>query len=250
MTRRIDDTGFGDISIVQDDELFCYGMDAVILAAFAAERIRRKKRKKHRVCDFCTGNGIVPLILSHKLQDAEIVGIEVQKRCFDLAIENIELNDLKDRITILNMNIKEFCRPKFDKVNPLENSFDTITMNPPYTKKGCGIQCDSEYKNIARHELLATLDDFIHGSAVLLKEKGDLFIIHRPQRLGDVIFTGNRYSLALKELRLISGKANQEPNLAVFHLIKNGRPELKVLPQMFLREKNGDFSKEALKLYE
>ncbi|MDY2960359.1 MAG: methyltransferase [Hornefia sp.] len=250
MTRRIDDTGFGGIRIIQDEELFCYGMDAVILADFAAERIRQRRKNFYKVCDFCTGNGIVPLILSHKVRDAEILGVEVQKRCFELAKENIAFNKLEDRISVLNENIKAFCTAEFKNESRLANSFDGITMNPPYTKAGCGIQCDNRHKNIARHELLGTLDDFMKGSSVFLKDKGDLFMIHRPHRLADVILTGKKYSFSLKELQLISGKNGQKPNLAVMHFVKNGSPELKILPQIFLRNADGNFSKNALKLYE
>lgn len=250
MTRRIDKTGFGDIKIIQDDDLFCYGMDAVILADFVASRLKTNRKANYKICDFCTGNGIIPLILSHKLQASEIIGVEVQDRVFRLAMENIALNELENRICIVNKNIKDFCEPGFDSAEIFQGQFDAITMNPPYTKRGCGIQCDNEFKNIARHELLASLDDFIHGSAVLLKEKGDLFLIHRPQRLADVILSAGRHSLSLKELQLISGREGQKPNLVVFHFVKNRSPELKILPQIYIRESNGDFSKEALKLYE
>ena len=188
MKLRADATGFGEIQILQDPEAFCYGADAVLLAGFAAEVLNGYGRRPDRLCDLGTGTGIIPLILSHKTSIPELCGLEVQDSSFLIAEKNIALNHLENRLRFFRGNVRD-CRPDGGLLQVLggAGSFDAVTCNPPYTAGSSGIRSDHPGKVIARHETCGTLRDFLSAAALLLKYKGDLFLIHRPSRLTDIL---------------------------------------------------------------
>lgn len=247
MALRIDKTGFGDIEIAQDDAMFCYGIDAVLVSDFAAKKLAVKKSGIYGICDLGTGNGIIPLILAYKTDAKKIVGIEIQQRSFELAMDNARRNDMSDRLSFINCNVGDtetVCKVLG------KNSFEAVTMNPPYTEKGRGMVASSAEKNIARHETNASLSDFVACADALLKDKGELFMIHRPSRLADIFAALRKYKLEPKEMQLISGKSAEVPNLVLLHCVKNAKPELKILPQIFVREEDGSMSKKIREVYE
>lgn len=247
MALRTDKTGFGDIEIVQDDSMFCYGIDAVLLSDFAARRLNERKKAISELCDLGTGNGIIPLILSHKTDIRRIVGVEIQEKCADLAEENARRNGVQDRISFVRCNVKDMGT--IEKLLGKKN-FSAITMNPPYTEKGRGIAATCNEKNLARHEISASLDDFIACASALLGDRGDFFMIHRPTRLADIFTLLRKQRIEPKEMQLISGRKDETPNLVLLHCVKNGRPELNVLPQIFVREEDGSISEKIREIYE
>ncbi|OLR56492.1 hypothetical protein BHK98_10685 [Hornefia porci] len=257
---RIDDTGFGSVRILQDPETFCYGVDAVLLAGFAAARLKGRSRPS-RLCDLGTGNGIVPLILSHKTHIGDMWGVEVQEEVWRLAVKNVELNDLEDRLHFLHANVRDIrtrpveCQsPAGQPVFPAElggpGSFDAVTMNPPYTAAGSGLPAGNEARTIARHEVAGSLEDFLRAASALLKDKGHLFIVHRPSRLIDLCELCRRLRLEPGEIVFVSGKPMEKPNIVLMHCVRNGNRGLRILPEMHVREPDGSFSHEMLKLYE
>ena len=243
MELRYDETGFGDIGIFQAPEEFCYGVDAVLLADFAAQGA--KKRRHCRIMDLGTGTGIVPLILSHKTQASYIGGLEVQWNSFELLKKNIAHNRLSGRLTAFQGDVSSFSAEE-----ELAATFDVVTTNPPYFAGGGGIESSNPAKSIARHEITGSLDDFLRLASKLLKDRGDFYMVHRPSRLVDIMTACRKHRLEPKELRFVSGKPMEKPNILLVHCVKYGNPELKILPPLAVHNEDGSYTNEILKIYE
>lgn len=246
MRGLLDETGFGSIKLIQDEEAFRYGTDAVLLGDMASKDIR--DGAWDRIMDLGTGTGIVPLIISHKTEATEIYGLEVQESQWELAKENVKLNGLEPRVKMLLGNVKDGA--ELPELNGLIGTFQAVTCNPPYTEAGRGMVNLESPKAIARHEILGTLEDFVLCAKVLLQEGGALYMVHRPQRMTDVICTMRNHGLEPKVLQLVNGKPGEEPNIMLVKAVKGAGKELKILPEFTVRNMDGSFSKEMLEIYE
>ena len=238
---RMDEIGFGGLRLMQDPESFCYGVDAVLLACFLDPR-----EQPQVIADLGTGNGILPILLSHKTQARQIIGIELQKEAADLARENARLNGLEARIRILHRDIKEV----FEEAELEPGSCDTVVSNPPYMKAAHGVPNVSTAKRIARHETTAGLPDFFQTAASLLRPLGSFYLIHRPERLVDLLTCAREYRLEPKRIRLVSPSPSKSPNLVLIHTIKGGRPGLRFLDPLSVYDGKGAYTQELLELYE
>ncbi|WP_027399896.1 tRNA1(Val) (adenine(37)-N6)-methyltransferase [Anaerovorax odorimutans] len=233
--ERIDEIGFKNLKLIQNPDEFCYGIDAVILADFA------KVKSKGKVIDLGTGTGIIPIILSHKTLAKEIWGIEIQKTSYERALRNLKLNNLEDRIKIINKDVKELSDL---------GKFDVVVTNPPYMKSYGGLKNKNISKSIARHESTASLNDFIKIASNILKDKGDFYMVHRPNRLVDICYACRQSNLEPKELRLVSPNKNMGPNIILIHCVKYGKAELKFLDPLYVYEENGNYTSEIINIYE
>ncbi|MFC2662041.1 MAG: tRNA1(Val) (adenine(37)-N6)-methyltransferase [Eubacterium sp.] len=257
MTRRVDETGFGDLKIIQDPEAFCYGVDAVLLAGFTADILKRNRKNPDKLMDLGTGNGIVPLILSHKTEIPALHGMEFQENNVRLAEETAVLNGMHERIQIWHADVSEVLaeiKDPDEEENAVwkkfRRSFDVVTSNPPYTRRMSGAVSRASAKALARHETTADLSMFLELASQLLKEKGDLFMVHRPQRLVDILAEGRRFRLEAKDLQMVSGHEGEKPNIVLVHMVKGGGVELNVLPQLAVRDKSGNYTSQMKKIYE
>ena len=161
--ERLDDLQFKGLKIIQNKDWFCFGIDAVLLANFA-----KQIKDNAIVVDLCSGNGIIPILLSGKTKAAKIYGVEIQEQVAQLAHRNFEMNNIGDRAEIINRDINNIQ----DIIKP--GSVDSVTVNPPYTKKGSGLINESDTKTISRHEISCTLDDIIKVSAKILKSSRNI----------------------------------------------------------------------------
>lgn len=245
--ERLDEIGFGDLKLIQKPEEFCYGIDAVILADFAANTISRNINRFKVAIDLGTGTGIIPLILSHKTLIEKIYAIEVQKGSYDRACRNIELNKLSNRISVMNCDVSDIK----NSFSNMKSSFDLVTTNPPYMIGGAGLINSNEAKKIARHETTADLESFIETSAFLLREKGEFFMVHRPSRLVDICELCRKYKLEPKEMKFVSPNKNIKPNILLIRCVKFGNPELKILDPLYVyNEKENTYTDDIIKIYE
>jgi len=225
--ERIDDLGNG-YSIIQNPQAFCFGVDAVCLSDFA------KVKKGERILDLCTGTGIIPILLCKKTDGEHFTGLEIQEDSVHMARRSVGLNNLSHKISIDCGDIK-----KGAEIYP-PNSFDVITVNPPYIPAAGGLHNSADAKTIARHEVMCTLSDIVVLSARLLKTGGRLYMVHRPGRLAEIFCTLRRSSLEPKTMQLVQSSMGHEPSLVLIEAIDHGRPMLKVLPTLFLRREDSD----------
>ena len=236
--ERIDDLEFKNLKVIQNKNGFCFGMDAVLLSDFA-----KNIKRNATVLDLGTGTGIIPILLCGKTELKKVVGVEIQEEVAKMAKKSILLNNLENRFEILNCNIKEL-----NKI--YENqTFDVIVTNPPYKKQDSGIINENEKKLISRHEITANLEDFIKISKDLLKDKGELYMVHRPERLVDILELMRKYKIEPKELRMVCPNKNKEPNLVLIKGVKNAKPFLKVEKNLYVYDTENNYTKEILEIY-
>lgn len=225
--------GYKNIRIVQDSEMFNFSIDSVLLPNF----VTITKAKKN-ILDIGCGNAPIPLILSTKTK-AKIIGVEIQKEVSEMALESVKLNKLEDQIKILNEDIK-VLKDKY----PTE-SFDTITCNPPYFKVSENSRFNkNDYKTIARHEVTLNLQELFNISKKLLKNGGNIAIVHRPERLVDIITTMRGNNIEPKKIRFVYPKQNSDSNVLLIEGIKNGKPGLQIMHPLYIEDENGNYTNE------
>ena len=221
--ERIDDLEFKNLKVIQNKNGFCFGMDAVLLSDFA-----KNIKRNATVLDLGTGTGIIPILLCGKTELKKVVGVEIQEEVAKMAKKSILLNNLENRFEILNCNIKEL-----NKI--YENqTFDVIVTNPPYKKQDSGMINENKRKLISRHEITANLEDFIKISKDLLKDKGELYMVHRPERLVDVFELMRKYKIEPKEIRMVYSNKNVAPKMVLIKGVKNGNVFLKFRENLYI----------------
>lgn len=234
--ERLDDLQIKGLHIIQDKRGFCFGVDAVLLSAFP------EIKKGDRVLDMCTGNGIIPLLLYAKYEAAEIYGMEIQPEVAQMAQRSVLYNGI-DNVFIKEGDIKDAVA-MFGTA-----TFDQITCNPPYIKSQSGLINPGDSKAIARHEILCTLDDVIKTSASLLRFGGKLCMVHRPDRLSDVISTMRKYKIEPKRLRTVHSRPGEGATLFLIEGALGGGTFLKVLPPLYIYDGEGNYTDETERIY-
>lgn len=233
---------FKNIKIVQNKNYFNFSLDSILLPNFVVITPNSKK-----IIDFCTGNIPIPLILATKIKDisdSKIYAVEIQKEVFNLAEETIKINNLKDKIILIN-----------DDVNNLSNlyetdTFDIITCNPPYFKVSDeSILNKNEIKSVARHEIKINIEQIIKISRKLLKNGGSLNIVHRTDRFVEIIDLMKKNNIEPKRIRFIYPKKDKESNLFLIDGRKNGKTGLKILPPLYIHDENNNYTEEVLKMF-
>lgn len=236
--ERIDDLQINNLKIIQNTEAFCFGIDSVLLTDFA-----KGIKDNSKIIDLGTGTGIIAILLTAKVNPKQIIGVEIQKQIAEMAKRSVTLNKLEDKITIINENIKNLS-------NILENrTFDVIVTNPPYMKKNTGLQNENVTKLISRHEVECTIEDIAKVSAKMLKDNGEIYMVHRPDRLVDVMEIFRRYKLEIKEMRLVYPKLENQANLVLIKAVKNAKPFLKIHKPLYVYNEDGKYTDEILRIY-
>ena len=197
----------------------------------------------NKILDLCTGNIPVPLVLSTKT-DAKIYAIEIQKEIYELALKTLRINKLENKIVLINDDAK-------NAINNFEtDSFDLITCNPPYFKnKEDSIINENIVKSIARHEIEMELEDVMIISKALLKNEGSLVLVHRTDRLIEIIELMKKHNIEPKRMRLIYPKVNMESNLVLIEGRKNGKEGLKILPPLYIHNDDSSYTSEVLEMF-
>ena len=237
-SERIDDLEFKGLKIIQNERGFCFGIDSVLLSDFA-----KNIKKNSLVLDLGTGTGIIPILLCGKTELKKIIGVEIQEEVSDMAKRSALLNNLQDKFQVFNENILNLNKI-YDN-----QTFDVIVTNPPYKKKDTGIINEDERKIISRHEITANLEDFIKVSKDLLKDKGEFYMVHRPERLVDIFSLLRKYKIEPKELRFVYSNINKPPKLVLVKGIKNSKSFLKVDKNLYIYDDKGNYTNEILKIY-
>lgn len=235
--EQLDDLQLKGLEIIQNKNKFKFGTDAVLLSDFA------KIKSGGRCIDLGTGTGILPLLISAKYKPLEIIGLEIQKELCEMANRSILHNGLANLIKIVDGDIKNI------KKLFIKESFENVISNPPYMKNGSGFQSDDESIAVSRHEIMCGIDDIAAASEYLLKDKGMLSMVHRPNRLVDVVSALRKHSLEPKIIRFVHPYANKAPNLFLINAQKNSQPFLKIEDPLVMRRDDGDYTDEIYKMY-
>ncbi|MDD3381915.1 MAG: tRNA1(Val) (adenine(37)-N6)-methyltransferase [Bacilli bacterium] len=231
--------GYKHIQIVQRPDMFNFSLDSILLADFVSVKNSVKK-----IVDLGCGNAPIPLFLTLKTK-ALIYGIEIQKDVYDLALKSVKLNKLEDQITIINADLKNI----YKTINA--NSFEIVISNPPYFKYLPGSNINkNDYLTIARHEVLASLEDIIIETKKLLVDKGQFFLIHRTERLSEIIVLLNKYKFSIKKIRFVYPKVEDEEALLVLIESRlNASEGMKVVKPLYVYEGENIYTKEVEKIF-
>lgn len=237
--ERIDRLMQCGLDIIQSPSVFSFSLDALLLGDFA----KIPKHNRLSIVDLCSGNGVVPLLLSSKTQSS-IVGVELQEKLVDMAERSISHNQLENQIRMIQGNLSDST--KWIK----KESVDILTCNPPYFPVSeQSIKNPNEHLAIARHELFTNLEEVIRMISGLLKMNGKVYLVHRPDRFLEIMDTMQRYRLAPKKIRFVYPKKNKEANILLIEAIKDGKTSgFRVLPPLIVYTEDNTYSPELRKI--
>ena len=235
--ERVDDLHRNGYRIIQNERLFCFGMDAVLLSGFASVK------EGGRALDLGTGTGIIPILMEAKTKGRHFTGLEISATSADMARRSVALNGLEEKIEIVQGDIKEAG----ELFAPA--SFDTVTSNPPYMIGQHGLVNPDIEKAAARHEILCTLDDVVRAAARLTCPGGHFYMVHRPFRLAEIIGTLLKYKMEPKRMRLVYPYIDKEPNMVLIEAVRGGKSRMTVEKPLIVYEKPGVYTQEIFDLY-
>ncbi len=229
---------FSDCIIYQDDDYFAFSLDSVLLANFVTLKLTDKK-----IVDFCTGNAPVPMLMSFRTK-GNIVGIELQKEVYELGNDSVFENGMDNQVEIINGDVKEVYN-LFGR-----ESVDVVTCNPPYFKYTEGSLINDNYvKSIARHEIKLNLDDIMKSCDYVLKNGGTFAMVHRPDRLIEIINIMQKYDIEPKKIRFCYPKMGKEANILLIEGVKKGKVGLRMMPPLFLHNEDGSYVDEIRMMF-
>jgi len=236
--ERIDDVlGYSNLKIFQNDDYFSFSLDSVVLANYCGIRLRDK-----RIADLCSGNAVVSLILSQRTL-SDIDAVEIQENLYDLAVKSVNYNKLEERIFVFNDDIKNFSLKHL-------NCYDLVVCNPPYFKVNNGSKMNlSKEKMIARHEIMINLREVCLCAKRILKDNGNLAIVHRSERLMDILYEMRENNIEPKKIRFVCPKEGADANTVLIEGVLNGKKGLIVNSTLISHELNGDYTKQIKKYF-
>ena len=233
----IDDLQLKGLKLIQKQQGFRFGVDAVLLSDFA------NIKNKHRVVDLCTGTGIIPFLAYGKYNPKEVIGLEIQDAMVEMANRSSELNDITDIVKFVHGDLKN------KKLIDSLGKFDVVTVNPPYKLNNAGIVNPNDKLAIARHEVMCTLEDVIIACRRLLKDNGRMFIVHRPERLADIFGLMRKYKIEPKRVRMVQPNTKKAPNIVLVEGQRDGGAFLKWEETLYVYDDNGNYSEEIDRIY-
>ncbi len=235
--ESIDDLQLNGLNLIQKKDAFRFGVDAVLLSDFA------NIKRNFRVVDLCTGTGIIPFLIWGKYSPKEICGIEIQEEMVEMANRSSKLNGTEDSIKFYAEDLKNL-----DFIKTL-GKFDVLTVNPPYKLNNSGIVNPSDKIAIARHEVLCSLEDVIQASRTLLKDNGRIYMVHRPERLADIITLMRKYKIEPKRIRMVQPNSKKAPNIVLVEGQRDGGKFLKWEAPLYVYKDEGGYSDEIEAIY-
>ena len=229
-----------NLKIIQRSDYFNFSIDSLLISEFV--NIQKNTKK---ILDLGTGNAAIPLFLSKKTS-ARIYGIEIQEISYNLALKNININNLNDQIYIIYDNMKNYLK-YFNK-----GFFDIIISNPPFFKINENVNFLNNLKqlSIARHEVEIDLDELIKISSELVKDRGYFYLVHRADRLSEILNILQKYKFEAKKIKFCYTTRYKNAKILLIEAIKNGKSGLTILPPLIINKENGEYTDEVLKMFE
>ena len=235
--ETIEDLQLAGFSLIQKKHAFRYGMDSVLLASFA------DIQPKDIVCDFGTGNGILPLLLIGRGKGSRFHAIDINGEAAELARRNVELNHLEDRITVIHADVSE--TPSLLG----SCSIDSIVCNPPYSLPSAGLSSPNMQKAIARNQKSDTIDKMFSAAFMILKGKGKLFLVFPAPRMLHIMKKLQQHHLEPKRIRMVYPTLKKPANLVLIEAVKDAKPMIHPLPPLIIYQENGDLTNELKSVY-
>jgi len=235
--ETLDDLQLKNLCVIQKKHGFRFGVDAVLLANFA------KINKAARVIDLCSGTGIIPFIVAGKSLAEHITGIEIQKDMVDMAKRSVKYNKLETRVDFINEDLKNL-----DFIKSLPKAH-VVTVNPPYKLQNSGILNAVHSDAISRHEVCCTLEDVIIACKILLRDNGRMYMVHRPERLADIICTMRKHKIEPKLIRMVHPNYNKVPNIVLIEAQRDAGAFLKWEAPLYIYDEKGNYSDELQAIY-
>lgn len=232
--ERLDYLLAEELRIIQSPSVFSFSLDAVLLSQFV-----NVPHHKGSIIDLCAGNGAIPLFLSKRTK-AHITAVELQEKLVDMAMRSVQYNKLENQIKIMQGDVKTIS-----SVLGIEKH-DIVTCNPPYfLAHEASDKNLKEHVAIARHEIHLKLDEMIYTTGKLLKQGGKAAFVHRPGRLLDIVTAMRANRIEPKRIQFVYPKQGKEANTLLIEGIKDGKPDLKILPPLYVYDENGEYTKEV-----
>lgn len=229
---------YSNAYIYQDTEYFKMSLDSLLLAKFVTINMRDKN-----IIDLATGNAPIPMPLTYRTK-AHICGVEIQEEVYNLANLSIKKNKMTQQISLINEdvnNITDYFKP---------DTFDVVTCNPPYFKTNNTLfENNNIIKASARHEKLLTLEDILRVSKYLLKNNGRLAMVHRTERLMEILFLMKKYNIEPKKIRFVYPNNAKNSDLVLIEGTLNGKSGLKIMNPLFVYVKKDVYSKEVKDMF-
>lgn len=235
--QKIDDLHIGALKIIQSRNRFMYGIDAVLISDYA------KVKNGEEVVELGTGTGIIPILLAATTRAKKITALEVQTESARMAENSVKLNRMEDRIQIVNADLREI-----KKIIPPQ-SVNVVVSNPPYMKASGAVENQNQELAIARHEIMCTLEDVLKAASFVLKPNGRFYMIHKPQRLDQIIRLGAESKLAVKKMRLVVPEVDKAPTMVMVEMVKCGAEGLEIEPNLVVYKEKGIYSEEVERIY-
>lgn len=223
-----------ELKIIQNPNWFCFGIDAVLLSDFA------EIKKGDSVIDLGTGTGIIPLLIAAKTNAAHIDAVEIQKDVADMAMRSVKMNNLDDKINVVNADLVDYKTAK---------QYNVVVCNPPYKTADSGLVNPEDKLKISRHEVCCTLHDVVKTASRILKPFGRFALIHRPERIVDIIYEMRLQKIEPKRIRYVHSNIEKPPVMVMIEGRKCAKPYMKTEPPLVIYNEDGSYSDEILKIY-
>ncbi|AKL93303.1 tRNA1(Val) (adenine(37)-N6)-methyltransferase [Staphylococcus capitis] len=222
--------------IIQNDDVFSFSTDALLLGHLT------EVRKNDRIMDLCSGNGVIPLLLAAKCNQ-KIEAIEIQDQLVEMARRSFVHNSLDERLTMYLMDLNNV----YDTFKP--SQYTLVTCNPPYFKVNQLNQHQKEAHKIARHEVMCDFTDCVKAARHLLREGGRFIVVHRADRLMDVLTEMRNGKIEPKKLTFVYSKANKSAQTIVVEGRKGGKQGLDIQQPFYIYNQDGTYSDEMKGIY-
>ncbi len=219
------DTRFEGIKLLQKEKGYKVTQDSVLLANFIECNFNLP------LIDLGTGYGIIPLLISKRCKGKKLYGIELNRETFELARENVRLNEKEKEIELIHgdiKNIKDFFLP---------DTFEVVVTNPPYYGKDEGFMSPDPEKKMAKAEISIDLSLIFKVAFYLLKEKGNFYFIYPTKKLQTVFLMARRFQFTPKKIRFIHFNMKKDAELFLIKLGKRVKEGLVVGPPVIIEER-------------
>lgn len=234
--RHIDKL-WGGYALIQDDSFFKLGQDSMLLSDFA------KPPSRGRVMDLGCGNGALSVLLCARNPQITVIGLELQAEVAALAQENIVLNQLQERMQVMQGDFKQH------KALFPAGAFDYIICNPPYFAQNSGFSAKGINRSTARQDGQGTAGDAVQAAAYLVKFGGRAAFVYRPERVCELITYMKNYQLEPKRLRFVHQNCHAAPSAVLLEARRGSAPGVQVLPPLLVCGEDGKQSREYCRIY-